>query len=157
MTTKIEARRSTNRGDLFIKPGKDKLVRQYNSDVVDYNTGSYYFPTEIELVTILRSGDLTQKERDELKVMYGDFELTMHEGTMGAHPSDLSYATVDDLINALRAFSPDGTKPVEISLGQYNKKYPVAYMKIDSLQSNGQDIRIVCSLPNDMRTSTRKS
>jgi hypothetical protein len=63
--------------------------------------------------------------------------------------------TVKELIEKLQQMDQDA--PVEIAIHQYNKIYPVAYMKPTEVNSrNGVDVRVHASLPDNMRTSTLK-
>ena len=72
--------------------------------------------------------------------------------------------TVQELINKLETVE-DKNQIVEVAIGQYNKRYPVAYAQIQEngyqyLQSDGYCHRIEVNLPFDndnyMGTITRK-
>ncbi len=68
--------------------------------------------------------------------------------------------TIKELIKLLEN-QEHQDRPVEVSIGQYNKVYPIAYCEIerpthDTLQTDGHKYRIEISLPKSMRTSTRK-
>jgi hypothetical protein len=61
--------------------------------------------------------------------------------------------TVQRLIEKLQGIK-DKSQEVEVSIGQYNKKYPVAYCPIyddgfSGLQSNGKAHRIQIDLPSE--------
>lgn len=67
--------------------------------------------------------------------------------------------TVAQLIEKLQKIE-DKTQPVEIAIRQYNKAYPVAYTEPHNdthLTQVHNCVRIYTSLPENMRTSKRKT
>jgi hypothetical protein len=67
--------------------------------------------------------------------------------------------TVERLIEMLQKVE-DKTQPMEIAIRQYNKSHPVAYTKIHNdnwLQQVHGKVRLTTNLPENMRTSVRKT